>query len=221
MGLLVGSWLSGQNHVKTVSKQDGDLFYQGDVRLCKDGDFMTAEMSSGTIRLKLGPSDDECIHQSRGKDSGDEWTEPTYWIRDGAVTAGTTLVTRHTTSIYESITDSGNLRASLGKVGAGNVVEAAGPPRQMAGEWRVVPIKPCGCVVMQAVRIQEDENSPWAEYIPGKTQAVQAEKYQQLSSIHEALNGHETILLKGRWMQTTAEAKGVLPRRQELPLEAQ
>ena len=75
-------------------------------------------------------------------------------------------------------------------------------------------------MVLPDLRIQEEEDSQWAEYVPGTTKPVDGQKYQELASIEEALSGRETILLKGTWMRLCGDGqRGVLPRRQDLPAE--
>ena len=112
---------------------------KGGFVLVEDGAYMIQTFSDGDCqRYKLGPSQDECIMQIRAKDG--DWDAPQYPIREGAVQAGTRLVTHELAPIQKGM----QTNQSLGNIGSGTLVEAAGPPEIDATGWRSFPMKPSG-----------------------------------------------------------------------------
>merc|ERR1712216_359258 len=128
----------------------------------------------------------------------------------------TRLVTQAVTTLSEDIFHAG----SLGK----GVLLIAKGPYDFADGTRYVPIKPSGAVKLGDLRIQEDEDSPWQDFVPGVTTLPASEKFHKLGSIYDALKDNETILLRGTWIEQmgemAAEGGTVLPRRQDLPEKA-
>ena len=128
--LLVGTWLMAQSYSFKIHEEDGTLMRESLV-LVEDGDYMMLTFPEGDCqRYKLGPSQDECILQVRAKDG--DWEAPRYPIREGAVQAGTRLVTHQVATIFKGMQSN----QYFGDIGSGTLVEAAGPPEVAADGFR-------------------------------------------------------------------------------------